>query len=102
MSNEQFEMLIKLMGNAADGTFWLVVMFMSIEVLETILLTGFGLYMLYAGSKLIYSINADPNEKHLCEIHKKLIGYAVNGSYHEVDQSHVMEKIAELKANKGT
>lgn len=98
MNNEQFQMLIDLMGNAADGTFWLVVMFMSVEVLEVLLLTWFGLYMLYAGYKLIHTINVDPNEKNLKEIHKQLTGLDCYGSYCTMDHSAVVDKIAELKA----
>ena len=102
MSNEQFQMLIDLMGSAADGTYWMAVMFMSIEILEVLLLTVFGLYLIHAGYKLIHAIALNPNEKHLFEIYRELKGYGVDGSYHPIDHSAAMNKIAELKANKRT
>ena len=101
MSNEQFEMLINLMGNAADGTFWLVVMFMSVKVMELILITGCVLATIYAAYNLLSQSNNTPTELQLMAIYREVTGSVCNYSYSTSDQALVLKEIVKLKASGG-
>jgi hypothetical protein len=96
MNNEQFQMLMDLVGNASDGAFWLVIMFFSVEIIGMLLIvfTIIGLTVIL--SRLIHSTNIE----HIAvlEIYHEVMGDHVGaGVYNKMDHRDVMDKIRSIR-----
>jgi hypothetical protein len=94
MSNEQFQMLMKLAENTSDGAFWLIVLFLSVKVIgwliaATVVVTAFH-YI-----KSLFSDNVSQHELWLNEIYYEAVGTQIPvGSYAASYQRAVLRTIA--------
>jgi hypothetical protein len=102
MSNEQFNMLMKLAENTSDGAFWLVVVFFTVKVIgwliaATVAVTAFH-YI-----KSLFSENVSQHELYLNEIYFEATGTQIPiGKYEAAVQRAVLRRICAKKDKDGT
>ena len=102
MSNEQFNMLMKLAENTSDGAFWLIVVFFTVKVIgwliaATVAVTAFH-YI-----KSLFSNNVSQHELYLNEIYYEAVGTQIPvGSYVASYQRAVLRRICAKKDKDGT
>jgi hypothetical protein len=96
MNNEQFQMLMDLVGNASDGAFWLVIMFFSVDIIGMLL----GVMTVIVLTILIIRLIRSTNIEHIAvlDIYREVIGRSVSaGIYNKDDHMHVMKKLRSIR-----
>jgi hypothetical protein len=92
MSNEQFQMLMDLVGGASDSAFWLVVVFFSVKIIGWAMAVGTILTIVVLGCRLIHSSQFEADA--LQDIYREVVGKEVSHGYYAAsDHRNVINNI---------
>jgi hypothetical protein len=91
MSNEQFQMLMDLVGTASDGAFWLVVVFFSVKIIGWLIAAVCLITIALLGVRISKAWQFEPSA--LSDIYREVIGTGVSGTYVAYDHQKVLDKL---------